>query len=92
MHYRAPGFAGTEPVETRPPEGSHLFRASRIGAGGQAKSFQQRACTAASPRQMPISQREHTERSSVTLAAEQPRTPEHDQESGVRVHTVLAAE
>lgn len=44
MHYHTRSARAQSMPETQPPEGSHLSRASQMGARGQAKSFQQKAC------------------------------------------------
>ena len=91
MHYRrAPRWHPARWLTTF--RGSHVSRALQTGAGGQTKSFQQKSLHS-DHLVTHILERAYTRRKAqVTLAAEKPGTPEHDEEGGVGIHTVLAEE
>ena len=89
-HYR-PLCEGAAQVETQSPEGSRPSRASRIGAGDQAKSFQQEPALEL-PRKARFREKTHKGGAWVTLATEETCAPEHHEEGGVCIDTVLAVE
>ena len=88
MHYRTRSAQAQSMPETRPPEGSHLSEGfTGIGAGGQAKSFQQK-----SPRlNLPTAhapEREHTRRSQSYLGCRAaPRSRARQGTWGTRPHS-----